>query len=780
MIRIKKLISAMVALAVLAAQATATWSICIVNTRTGEICVASATCVPGSDLMLWTPMMLPDIGVAVCQAASPQEMKVVMQEYMLLGHSPKRLKNRVDNKFGNVGARQYAIIDMEGRYLVHTGDTNGSWAGHLTGQLGDMVYTIQGNVLAGEAVITEAELALLNTPGDMSQKVMAAMEAAMSMGGDGRCSCDTRFPDSCGTPPPNFTQTATIGFMLIARAGDSSGACSASGGCANGDFFMRLNEPNHTQPGTDPVILLRADYDAWRLSQSGRPDGLNSLVVADTDRVQPVAELVNYWIELYDIDGVGISHGGANVTLEHRRGSAGLATLHSVTDHGDGTYSLQVQPGATPGLDEFAFRVDDGSGANTALLMPSQKLLHQAPTVAPMGVGTAVGGLSTVVEIRAAHVMADGLRVWMIADDGDGGSGGGSNGNGFQLLRADRASLNAPFGDPVVVDIENTDSERLETLFVSDDELQLTISARAELGVPTFYTTRREAIIDPFPEPKVETELTSALGDGDPWISKNGLAMYFTSGRDGERRLYRATRLTSDALWYPPHELATLHDGHAKADAILIDHDTRLLYSDENTTRTGQRHADVLPNGNFELRGLMPGEAVKTVDMAGVNADGSMIWRLHPAAMVGAGPQQLMQCSLATSSFSVSPQSVSAGAGGILNFELAAGAEFANSTYEILVGNPGAGMKWNGHVLPIKHNWNATGLVHNLIASGDQAWQDFRGTLDANGQTSVTLTLAPGAVSNPNLIGTTLAFCFVADPGGEGFVSQAVWIELQN
>ena len=137
--------------------------------------------------MLWTPMMLPDVGVAVCQAASPQEMKVTMQEYMLLGHSPQRLSKRVDNKFGNVGARQYAIIDMEGRYLVHTGDTNGPWAGHLTGQVGDMIYTIQGNVLAGQAVITEAEQALLNTQGDMSQKVMAAMEAAMSMGGDGRC-----------------------------------------------------------------------------------------------------------------------------------------------------------------------------------------------------------------------------------------------------------------------------------------------------------------------------------------------------------------------------------------------------------------------------------------------------------------------------------------------------------------------------------------------------------------------------------------------------------------
>lgn len=776
--RLRQSLIGLLAAVFLAANAAATWSICIIDTRTGEMCVASATCVPGSDLMLWTPMMLPDVGIAVCQAASPQEMKVTMHEYMLLGHSPARLKKRVDNKFGNVGARQYAIIDMEGRYLVHTGDTNGAWAGHLTGQIGDMIYTVQGNVLAGEAVITAAEDAILNTPGDMSQKVMAAMEAAMNMGGDGRCSCDVRFPDSCGTPPPNFSQTATIGYILIARAGDSTGACSGSGGCANGNFYLRLNEPNHMQPGTDPVILLRAQYDNWRIAQQGLPDALNSVVVADTQMVQAGDGAVNYWLDLYDIDGAGITHGGATITLEHRRGSAGLAALQSVTDHGDGTYTVEVLPGTQAGLDDFAFRVDSGSGYS-ALLMPSQKLMHEGPTTAPIGSSMAVSGLAAVEEIRAAHVSDDGLRVWMIAKDGP--SSGGSGSGEFQLMRADRASLTEAFSAGTIEVIENSDASRIESLFVSDDELEMTLSARNEMGVEAMYTSRREAVTDPWAAPKPETEINSDLGDGNPWISQDGLQMLFTSGRDGQKRLYRAKRLNTDSIWYPPFEMTSLTSSvnSGSGQAMLTAFDTRAIFATKYTNRTGLRHGDLKADGKFEARGLMPGEAVKNVDLCGALVDGSVMWQLHPAAAYGAGVAQLRVSHTAINSFTVAPTTISASAGGTLSFELMAGSNHANANFEILVGNPGAGLKWNGHILPIRPNWDATGLMHNLIASGDPNWQQLRGALDASGNASVTLNLAAGAISNPNLIGTTLAFCFAADPNGSGFVSQAGWVEIQ-
>ena len=50
---------AVAALAGLAGSASATWSILIVNTRTGEIAVGSATCLTGFDLEANTPVLVP-------------------------------------------------------------------------------------------------------------------------------------------------------------------------------------------------------------------------------------------------------------------------------------------------------------------------------------------------------------------------------------------------------------------------------------------------------------------------------------------------------------------------------------------------------------------------------------------------------------------------------------------------------------------------------------------------------------------------------------------------
>ena len=67
--------------------------------------------------------------------------------------------------------------------------------------IGDIVYAVQGNVLTGPAVITAAEQAIRTTPGDLAEKLMAAMEASRFFGGDGRCSCNGNSPTQCGAPP---------------------------------------------------------------------------------------------------------------------------------------------------------------------------------------------------------------------------------------------------------------------------------------------------------------------------------------------------------------------------------------------------------------------------------------------------------------------------------------------------------------------------------------------------------------------------------------------------
>jgi uncharacterized Ntn-hydrolase superfamily protein len=78
--------------------------------------------------------------------------------------------------------RQVGIVDAHGRSAAHTGKDCNPWAGHRTGP----GYSIQGNILAGEAVVTEMERAFLNTRGELSQRLLAALDAGQAAGGDKR------------------------------------------------------------------------------------------------------------------------------------------------------------------------------------------------------------------------------------------------------------------------------------------------------------------------------------------------------------------------------------------------------------------------------------------------------------------------------------------------------------------------------------------------------------------------------------------------------------------
>jgi uncharacterized Ntn-hydrolase superfamily protein len=78
--------------------------------------------------------------------------------------------------------RQLAIIDAQGNVAVHTGARCLAWAGHQTGAN----YTVQGNILASEAVVQAMAHAFERTEGALADKLVAALEAGQAAGGDAR------------------------------------------------------------------------------------------------------------------------------------------------------------------------------------------------------------------------------------------------------------------------------------------------------------------------------------------------------------------------------------------------------------------------------------------------------------------------------------------------------------------------------------------------------------------------------------------------------------------
>jgi uncharacterized Ntn-hydrolase superfamily protein len=78
--------------------------------------------------------------------------------------------------------RQFAVMDAIGNYAAFTGEKATPWAGHRGGKF----CTAQGNILAGEAVVTNMVDAFEKTQGHLSLRLMAALEGGQAGGGDTR------------------------------------------------------------------------------------------------------------------------------------------------------------------------------------------------------------------------------------------------------------------------------------------------------------------------------------------------------------------------------------------------------------------------------------------------------------------------------------------------------------------------------------------------------------------------------------------------------------------
>jgi hypothetical protein len=252
----------------------------IIDTRTGEVAVGSCTCLTGIDLQALTPVLITGVGAAAAQSAtdSTQQNRTFIRDALANGVPPQDVLAGLSLFDASHQSRQYGIADTAGRTATFTGSEDGAWAGGQTGsfaytyagQTGTIVYAVQGNVLTGEPVVQQAVAALQSTDGDLPARFMAAMQAARAMGGDGRCSCPGGIT-SCGSPPPSFTKSAHIGYMLVARAGDKNGTTGVYGTVAT-PFSLAAGDLDR-DGRLDLVSANTSASSMSRLLNNGRPGG---------------------------------------------------------------------------------------------------------------------------------------------------------------------------------------------------------------------------------------------------------------------------------------------------------------------------------------------------------------------------------------------------------------------------------------------------------------------------------------------------------------------------
>jgi len=374
-------VTGLLALSVVSA-AHATWSIILIDTATKEIVVGSATCVSNIDLEQDLPVVRVGVGAACAQSAvdqSGRNRRVIWNAFQA-GTDPNEILNLLEAQDTGHQTRQYGIVDVHGRAATFSGSENGDYKNGLTGRFGDLVYSIQGNVITGQPVLDMAEQAIITTPGALPEKVIAAMEAAASMGGDGRCSCDTLRPDRCGSPPPDFDRTSWVSFMIGARRGDTDGTrCTGSAGCATGDYYLNVNVTRSVQ--ADAVVRLRTKYDRWRDGLVGVPDAVeSSAALGVRHMLNDGASQTTLRIEARDWQGAAVTNlDGIRVIHNLSEGSAGSSTIGDISDLGNGMFELPITAGTTAGRDRFlvALFFTGDNGAESVFLIQDAELYIQ-------------------------------------------------------------------------------------------------------------------------------------------------------------------------------------------------------------------------------------------------------------------------------------------------------------------------------------------------------------------------------------------------------------------
>jgi hypothetical protein len=383
-----------------------TWSIIIVNLATGEVAIGSATCLTTFDLLQLSPVMVVGVGGAAAQSYIDigAVNRLFIRDQLLLGTPPAQILAMLAVLDPGHQTRQYGIVDTLGGFVSFTGSSAGAYAGHITGQVGTLRYAIQGNVLTGQPVLLMAEQAILNTPGDLAAKLMASMQAARAMGGDGRCSCSPGNPTGCGSPPASFTKSAHIGYMIISRPGDLDGPCASAPGCAAGTYYMKHDVAYQTTAAADPVIQLQTLFNAWRASWTGRPDHFLSTVGFNPPSL-PADGITQTFatVQLKDWQGTNVGGTGATVTVTLSPSSTASVQIGAVTALGGGAYGFPVTAGAVAGTASFDVTVNDGQGP--VVLWPRPSISVSADPLwasAPQLSAAAGGAVSFVLRPGAA------------------------------------------------------------------------------------------------------------------------------------------------------------------------------------------------------------------------------------------------------------------------------------------------------------------------------------------------------------------------------------------
>ncbi|MBK9097744.1 MAG: DUF1028 domain-containing protein [bacterium] len=309
-----------------------TFSIVAVDTITGEIGSAGASCVGpiGGIGAFILSDVIEGIGGIHTQASYLAQNQQNARARMLEGLSPQQIIDWLvaNDAQNNPSIRQYGIVDLtrNGESAAYTGANCTNYKNHVTGP----GYAIQGNILLGQVIIDTMHSTFLNTPGPLADRLMATLQAAKILGADSRCAAR-------GT-------SSQSGFVKVVRIGDG------------GTPYLQIVVPD-TPVGKDPIDSLQTMFNNWKASKFSIVDPFLSQIEIDPDTLPAngTSQAVITISPKNNSDTLLTS--GKQIILSN----TGAGTLSSVTDLGDGTYEATVTAPVAVGSDTISATVISGT-----------------------------------------------------------------------------------------------------------------------------------------------------------------------------------------------------------------------------------------------------------------------------------------------------------------------------------------------------------------------------------------------------------------------------------
>ncbi|KAA9357120.1 DUF1028 domain-containing protein [Larkinella humicola] len=213
----------------------ATWSIILVDTKTGEIGIAGASC---SYNCYGIGRIIPGKGAVIVQAMSNNDARKKGLEMLEANASPDQIIKALRDPEFDPEEQQYAVVSLN--YLNDSKTYTGTATHTYHGSLISRGVSVQGNTLTNKdelKIILETVLKGQKAGLRIDDILMLALEAGSIAGGDKRCG----------------EQRATSAFMMVARPTDKPSK-----------LYMELQFFGQKRGGTNAVTLLKGKYEKWK------------------------------------------------------------------------------------------------------------------------------------------------------------------------------------------------------------------------------------------------------------------------------------------------------------------------------------------------------------------------------------------------------------------------------------------------------------------------------------------------------------------------------------